>query len=399
MTLDLEMSERVVIRNFLSIEHAEIHLSQVTAIIGPQASGKSLVAKTFLFFRNYLFDLLFEAVEAAADKRTFDKEQRERFVELFHIEQGTDRDFSIHYEKNGVKISVQGQKGGKNLQLKTSQNISKLFAKMKIDLHKFKDRNESQNKHHLRSDIYEFFEKYPNKLGNLHDLPQTLLVPAARSFYSTIRSEVFSLLSAQKTLDPVTVQFGRFYEVAKRHFESRRTGRKPGIIKFDEFQLTSKRILKGEFVRRESKDWLKTDWGLIELPNSSSGQQEALPLLMSLSFYPSRFSSDQLLIIEEPEAHLFPLAQKEIIDMAVDVSEKSKCNIFFTSHSPYILACLNNHLVRTGKTRGKRFINAYYMHDGRCDEIFDDEDGLIDFSVLDSVSEDISREFIASINE
>ncbi|HUF87430.1 MAG TPA: hypothetical protein VMM59_08610, partial [Thermohalobaculum sp.] len=61
-------SEKLVIRDFLSIGNAEIRRSQITAIIGPQASGKSLIAKAFLFFRSYLQALFFEAVELGIDK-------------------------------------------------------------------------------------------------------------------------------------------------------------------------------------------------------------------------------------------------------------------------------------------------------------------------------------------
>jgi len=55
-----------------------------------------------------------------------------------------------------------------------------------------------------------------------------------------------------------------------------------------------------------------------------------------------------LCIIEEPEAHLFPESQKEIIDILGLLSSifPENMSFFLTSHSPYILTSINIQLLR-----------------------------------------------------
>ncbi len=48
------------------------------------------------------------------------------------------------------------------------------------------------------------------------------------------------------------------------------------------------------------------------------------------------------MIIEEPEAHLFPEAQKEISALIALLSNMKQSQITITTHSPYILASINN---------------------------------------------------------
>ena len=44
------MKNTLVIDNFLIFDHAEIDINKFTVFIGPQASGKSIVAKLVYFF-------------------------------------------------------------------------------------------------------------------------------------------------------------------------------------------------------------------------------------------------------------------------------------------------------------------------------------------------------------
>ena len=46
--------ERLVITNFLDIEHADIEIKSFNVLIGPQASGKSVIAKLLWFFKSFI---------------------------------------------------------------------------------------------------------------------------------------------------------------------------------------------------------------------------------------------------------------------------------------------------------------------------------------------------------
>jgi len=45
---------RLVVKNFSCIKSANIQLSPLTAIIGPQSSGKSVLLKLIYFFTDFL---------------------------------------------------------------------------------------------------------------------------------------------------------------------------------------------------------------------------------------------------------------------------------------------------------------------------------------------------------
>jgi predicted ATPase len=83
----------------------------------------------------------------------------------------------------------------------------------------------------------------------------------------------------------------------------------------------------------------------VNLSNASSGQQESAAILMVLEFL---FSEDyrSTAIIEEPESHLDPKAQSLMMEaiaaFANNKIEDKNNQVIITTHSPYILATVNN---------------------------------------------------------
>lgn len=47
------------------------------------------------------------------------------------------------------------------------------------------------------------------------------------------------------------------------------------------------------------------------------------------------------MVIEEPEAHLFPLAQKDIVELIVLMVNTTGSKVLLTTHSPYIMTSAN----------------------------------------------------------
>ena len=117
--------------------------------------------------------------------------------------------------------------------------------------------------------------------------------------------------------------------------------------------------------------------GRVQLSFASSGQQEVLPLLLTLLEFPSKIKRAQQLIIEEPEAHLFPAAQKYILDFMVATAKDNLCDMLFTTHSPYVIACLNNHIAKKMGRSDYPTIKSYFTEKGTAVDITD-EDGFID---------------------
>ena len=76
-----------------------------------------------------------------------------------------------------------------------------------------------------------------------------------------------------------------------------------------------KRILKADYTSESDGEKIYFDdshW--VKLMYGSSGQQEALWILM-LAFSIILEKRDAYFIIEEPEAHLFPIAQKDMVSL------------------------------------------------------------------------------------
>ncbi|NEO65552.1 MAG: ATP-binding protein, partial [Moorea sp. SIO4G2] len=156
----------------------------------------------------------------------------------------------------------------------------------------------------------------------------------------------------------------------------------------------------------------------ISIANSSSGQQATFPLTIMLSALPFSVydrSAGQTVYIEEPEAHLFPSAQRNIIELIACVfnSDPEKLQFFITTHSPYILTAINN-LIQAGilyqessqdtlpkleeilpnyKALSTSDLSAYVLVNGNAENILYKETGLIDANVIDGVSDELAIEF------
>jgi hypothetical protein len=187
----------------------------------------------------------------------------------------------------------------------------------------------------------------------------------------------------------------------------------PGSL---EAKLTEE-LFGGKIRVERDKEYLETpDGRRIPFSALSSGQQELLPLLVILGWVrPGRTQKDsdrRLIYIEEPEAHLFPSAQSILIAGLAGLvgSSRDKIDMILTTHSPYVLAKINN-LIKAG-TLGKRetianrvnsvvpkrawlqpgSVSGYAIVDRKLCSIVDD-DGLLNADYLDDVSGDIAREF------
>ena len=91
-----------------------------------------------------------------------------------------------------------------------------------------------------------------------------------------------------------------------------------------------------------SKDVFSVHSNSVKINFSSSGQQEAVWIFNLLYFYILR-NKKIFLIMEEPEAHLYPTSQKHMAE-ALGVFAGGGNAVLVTTHSPYILGQFNNML-------------------------------------------------------
>ncbi len=238
-----------------------------------------------------------------------------------------------------------------------------------------------------------------------------LFVPAGRAFFTSI-GKAYALFENSDSIDPLTLEFGRLF--AARMDRDAYPPLPSGNRALGTYmQRAIAELLKGEMIRKKNKDYLRTpDGRQVPVAAMSSGQQELLPLLRVLPRIPYPQQYKRVFYIEEPEAHLFPDAQSNLVGFLTTLLNlyRGSVDLVLTTHSPYVLAKFNN-LIKAGSIgrvdrlkdtiaqiikpdswlRSGQLV-AYAICDRKVVSVID-EDGLINGDYLDRVSGDIANEF------
>ncbi|MFH1118534.1 MAG: ATP-binding protein [Bacteroidota bacterium] len=404
--------EKIKIENFAGIKSMEFEFKAINILIGPQGSGKSIAVKLLYFFKNFFGEIL-RSVDSEETKRELDKKQKEIFVNFFPKDSWPKGNFKIVYSLDSTTMSIEKTTG--ILNFKYSENLikaisksRKIFANEKKKISDGPKSNSFTAKRKLNDKLQRCFIDEISPISMFDQY----FIPAGRSFFANIQKNIFSFLSDNRSLDPFLVEFGSFYENFKRYYKDF-ISNEPDKH-FDEI---ISQILNSDYFREKDKDFLiHSDYRKVNLSNASSGQQETLPLVIILRVLNIlRFSGGGATIyIEEPEAHLFPIAQKRIVQLLARTfnNKNTHFQIIVTTHSPYILSSFNT-LLQAGRLNiikpeknsqiskvvpkeeqlNPDLLRAYSLNMGKREILEDDESKLISQTVLDSVSNDISKEF------
>jgi hypothetical protein len=244
-------------------------------------------------------------------------------------------------------------------------------------------------------------------------------IPAGRSFFANLQGSIFTLLANKISIDPFLLGFGSLYEPVRFLY----IVNKGNADKDKQFDDLAESIICGKYLYEKAKDYIiASDGRKIDVAHSSSGQQETLPLILilkSLPFIKPRWGgAGKTVYIEEPEAHMFPTAQRNIVELIATVFNESKdLQFFITTHSPYVLTAINN-LLQAGQLQAQlekaedmerldalkqivppeRRLNledvaVYSLSDKGCEMIIDQETGLIQTNIIDTVSDELSIQF------
>jgi len=405
--------EKISIKNFGGLKNIEFEFKKINIIIGPQASGKSITVKLTFFFKDF-FKSIFKSIIEGDTKRDIDNKQKEKFITYFPREAWGTEDFEILYEINESYIKIT-RNGSTTFKIEYSADISKTIKKGRKlyadELGKF----EGELRVPRFTLSYQFRQRFEECLSSDIDkltAYDQYFVPAGRSFFANLQSGIFSFLSNNRQLDPFLIEFGSFYETFKQYTGNRNDTRK----KRSHFENLESELINGEYILEKDKDYLMhKDNRKVNLTNASSGQQEILPLILIMrALYEMKFRHGATLYIEEPEAHLFPTAQRKIVQLLSRVfNERSESmQLIITTHSPYIVSSFNN-LLEAGRIINEepkhaeqvykiipknevinpKYLVAYSLQNGVKRMIIDEETQLISQNILDGVSDDISVEF------
>lgn len=424
--------EKLHVKRFLGLRDVRLEVLPITILIGQQASGKSVLAKV-LFHCRSLPEILLEQAFEGVSRKSFEKAFLTRFCEYFPATSWSKDKFEIAYETHNLFVRITKTSSSLNASTELLLEYSPWLAE---EFHRVQKKYEAGKKPGIRPAQLEQYRLREQVTADLFkvlkrrcdSLPTSqLFIPAGRAFFAILQNNIFSFLSSANAIDPFLGHFGQYFEMMKHlSSESFMEVNKQAFKDFQGVERYCRDVVCGEYIVEKGKDYLKTiDGRKITLANASSGQQESLPLSLMLKLqainFPMRFpfgadiGNRSAIYIEEPEAHLFPLSQKAVVELIATIynMRERRTGYFLTTHSPYVLSSFNNLLlggqlalsrssrVRAGARKvvpkdralAKLSVKAYAIENGRSIDIMDEDSGLIDNNIIDGVSNSIGREF------
>jgi len=425
--------QEITIENLGAVKYFKSEITKYMILIGEQGTGKSTIAKSIYFFRNIKTEIInyFLSIFTNASHIYNTGAKSEDFtVPLMNQVLGSALLETIGYkwDFNGFKMSYDfGNDISIQISIDKTEDLfrmeysSKFVAEIQtlgqqmMELLKNLNPNDflfiSQERARINKEITE-------KVNHIfNDDLDTFYIPAGRS--------LFTLLANQKTrldyasIDLVNRNFMNLIESLQSNFDL-------GIDKVHEHFPADERdfdvgniskiitdSLKGNYKYVNGKEYFVVSENTsIPLNYASSGQQEMLWILNQL-YVLMLSKTKSFVIIEEPEAHLFPELQKDIVDFISIFSNLNDSTVLITTHSPYILTSANtllyaDRLKKISRKKSDEVIkimgrHRYFSSDNfsaymlsvnnEFENIVDSETGEIMSEKIDEVSNKISEEY------
>ncbi|HGM5304583.1 AAA family ATPase [Serratia marcescens] len=418
--------ENIQINNFLTINKADINLKKINIFIGPQAQGKSVIAKLIKYFKDYPTEILKLASEGKT-KRDIIKGQKVKFFKIFPQQYWENDAFEIIYSNKHYSVCIQN-KDKSSFKITISDELTKTINKLRQITKKDMDYliGESVNGSIIKRKKIDIDTELRSTLSNeLFSAKNTkiesvLYIPAGRSFFANLQKNVFSFLSSNIDIDYFLTEFGSIYEQTKS-LTSQKIFTVIGKEVPSQVNKLVEELICGKYSSEKGEDWITQHNKKININNSSSGQQESLPMALMLSTWPYiKTGFGRSFIIEEPEAHLFPSAQSVVVSLIANAYNRAEsyCSYTITTHSPYILSAMNN-LIQAGNTlaainsqnnnneqKNNLFkivpesqlidfndVTAYMVNNGKVIGILDSELKILDSNEIDRISSIFSDNF------
>ncbi len=413
----------LILKNVGPIQDCQIDITQFNVFTGAQASGKSTIAKSVFFFKTIKDDICDCIIKrttlssASTLHKTVLKQLRNKFLQLFGTSRAMSNDLLMLYrydEDTYIKITLTLNEGADYISpnyvyFDFSQNIRVFLSQYNnIDPIKHVD---------LKSEISK-------KLNMLFcDEYETIFVPAGRSLITLLTNQLNYIFTSmdedqKRSLDFCTQKYVERILKIRPHFNN-------GISGFLESKhlpdskmsvsLSRKSIklvndiLKGRYIftNGEERLALKND-RYVKINYTSSGQQETV-WIFNILLYQLINDTKTFIILEEPEAHLYPDAQKKITEL-LSLFLSNGNALLITTHSPYILGTINNLIFAKDisengkKEKGARIIDeskqitecfAYFVENGSTKNCISEDDSLIQNEVIDGASQAINDDFNA----
>lgn len=389
---------KLTIRNFGPIKSVTIDLKKFTVIIGPQSSGKSCILKIASFCK-----WLEKRIELSQNPDKYLSEETVRTELLqFHKLNGFQKDNTfIKYESQFMLFSITFNENGKTV-----------F-----------DFQWKRNRWRYKRPAIAYIPAERNIVAAIPNWFDVKLVHNNIRNYMSDWEESRQLFSMSNSLPILDLGTAYYYNLSENS-DKIIVDKQGHTIDFTNASSGLQSIVPLYVLISYLSDKSTYQAGVSSVANDK--EREKLKLMIERSTeVPKSFSAHEIIenlsriqhteiYLEEPEENIFPKTQYQLVKWLVRMMNVSADNsISMTTHSPYILASLNN-LIQAADTVSKDFRNAdvirdeilgsdacisfdsisvYAMMDGRVKSIKDEELRLISQSALDSASDDISEDF------
>ena len=411
----------IMIKNLGPINKCSIDIDQFTVFTGAQASGKSTIAKSIFFFRTVKDDIediiIRRSTNLSAELslyKTITNVLRNKFLQLFGSSRAMSNELFLKYNYDSntyISIKLRSDMGDDYVSpnyvfLEYSNNIRDFLNKY------------NETKELLPSDMYLL---YSDLKSLFCDDCETIFIPAGRSLITLLTAQlnyIFTIMDdeqrysidfcTQKYVERILRIRSSFNEGIHGFLEKKSITGVTSVANYSSIikciEIVNK-VLKGQYKFVSGEERLEIENGrYVKINYTSSGQQESV-WIFNILLYQLINNTKTFIILEEPEAHLYPNAQKDIIDL-LSIFINCGNSLLLTTHSPYILGAANNLLLADSVQKNIqdknriteivsaekiiRSCSAYFVTDGRIVSCFDAENNLIKNEVIEGASKEIN---------
>ncbi len=376
----------------LQAEETVFEIAPLTVFVGPQGTGKSLFSQMLYFFQDssYLFNKYRKALQP--------EEALRRVVEGMRVGDLNNRPLASFLGSKTVRLAYSREQHGKKLDRAFSIN---------------RDNKKIRPLKPFTTEIEHWYAELadPTQATLLYP-SQSVFIPTERLYYSRFIYSDPAMLGHSAL--PVTMrEFARVMtqSLSLAQEWSLEEGKQPKEIEFiaqlarEALGGEPKYATMGRYAGRWQ--WQPTDSDVaIEIEMTSSGQMEAWPLVMVAQglFGLPENERPHFLHIEEPEAHLHPKAQVNLMKILAFLVKKG-FRIVVTTHSLDVLYMLNNLTLAAEKLKGKQVdgypepeiqlqpeqVGAYLFANRRVESIVDN--GQVDEGKLGEILDDLQIQY------
>ena len=414
--------QKLTITNLGPVSDCSIEIKDFMVFTGPQASGKSTIAKCIFFFNN-LKNILFSmyqkqmatgALFKASDLETaFSKEIQRLFLQSFGI--GTDSKTygSVCYDydnDSSIVVTYEPNSDGADIVVTFDDLMKKNLKKLEQLLGTETRKDADKVRKLINNDIFA------------SDM-DVVYIPAGRSMLTVLSSQINYLYSVmddriKAMIDYCTQQFLENVLLLKEYFNKSYESILKQTLEMVDYEIDADKaklaidmmraILGGEYRAVNGEERLYYGDDYVRINYASSGQQEAV-WIVNMLFYYMLGKRKTFFIIEEPESHLFPETQKAVVEL-ISLVKNGNNKAIITTHSPYVLGSVNNLLYADHISNGINdkaiegvipkhlwlsfgTLGAYYLEEGKPKDITDKKFEDINHDVIDGVSGVLNEDY------